>query len=60
MPTVGMFGDAATETSHVVPVDRRDGGALIKDWLIVILFTSASYNEKHMSEGHTQNIDFWK
>ena len=60
MPTVGMVGDTATEVSHVVPVERCDDRVLIKHWLIVILFTSAFYNEKHMSEGHTQNTDLWK
>jgi len=62
MPTlgVGMTGDRATETSHAAPADKCDGRALIKHWLVVMLFNSASYDEKCMSEGQTQNIDYWK
>lgn len=58
MPTGSMAGDRATETSHAVLVDKCNDSAL--NTLIVIVFALAFYNEKHMSEGPAQNIDFWK
>lgn len=56
MPTVGMVDDALMLYKETAV----DGRTLTKQWLIVLLLTSASYSEKPMSEGHTQNIDFWK
>lgn len=58
--TEGMVGDIAPETDYVALVDRCDYKALIKNWLTILLFTSASCKEKHMPENHKKTIDFCK
>lgn len=60
MLTVGMVGDTATETYCAAPVDGCHGRTLIKYWLIIILFKSASSEARHMPESHKQTMDFCK